>query len=340
MKIINLRLVAIILINCFILSCKKDSLKSPISDFKNNPESAIVIAPTAILGPDQHVFTDIHICYDDKVFLLEGGKLKRLIGGDLVDVQLPASVYKDFDPKFLTISKDFTFYLRSNTGIKIIKGGKEIGYYKVGIPPLQEFTPNTFGNFEIEVDETDRSLVFGTVRLTFDSTLYALAKITKEGIYADVSFPSVEEQFITSFGLGPGTGVLWSGNNETNGNFFFGGLLRSTVSSPPAVYGNAKLYGQRPSTHLDFPTEGPIDEVKFGVFAGITVSKDSKVVYFKTGHFGDVEDNGVGTFGDVFKIENGIVKMLAKEVENKRLAISNDGKTLYIAGKGLSSLNL
>ncbi|TSD64731.1 hypothetical protein FFF34_012585 [Inquilinus sp. KBS0705] len=340
MKVIALRLAAVLLVSCCIFSCKKEFVDTQ-SPTKLDEKTSVSITPTTIFAPGLHNFTDIHICYDDKVFLLEGGKLKRLVGTDLVDVPLPASVYKDFDPKFLTISKDFTFYLRANTGIKIIKSGKEIGYYKVGQAPLENFTPNTFGNFEIEVDETDHSLVFGTVRFGFDSTSYAIAKITKDGHYGDITFPNVVEQFITAFGLGPSTGEIWSGNLETNGNSYFDGLLKSTVSTPPFTYGNTKLYGQHPSTHISFPTEGPIDSVEFAVISGITVSKNSKVVYYKTGSFGEEEDvDGVNSFGNVFKIEDGIVKRLTENVDGKRLAISNNGKTLYIAGKGLSKIEL
>src|SRR4051812_12773150 len=91
-------------------SCKK---------FDQGPSSNNDIAPAAksinyanqvIFTPSQHVFTDVQICYDDKVFLLEDGKLKRLINNELVTVDLPASIYANFHPTHLTISKDYTFY--------------------------------------------------------------------------------------------------------------------------------------------------------------------------------------------------------------------------------------
>ncbi|MEN0055561.1 MAG: hypothetical protein AAGC65_17925 [Mucilaginibacter sp.] len=329
------------------MSCRKNTADVvPDKSAPTNAQTQTVV-PISIFTPTQHVFTDIQVCYDDKIFLLENGKLKRLIGTELVDVDLPASVYTNFHPTFLTISKDYTFYLRASNGIKIIKGGQEIKFYKVGMPPLQNFTPATFGNLEVATDESDHSVVFGTVRGGFDSVFFSLSKITKDGHFGDLTYTgsSINEtqQFISTFGIGGSpTGTLWDAGLGATSNSFYSQLFKSTLNSPPYGYLVSNRYGQVPTNHSTPPGEGSIDSVKFNVLVAIEVSKDAKTLYLKTGDYGT--DNpepggGISNTGEILKISDGQVKLIATNITNKRLAISNDGKTLYIAGiNGLSKI--
>jgi hypothetical protein len=347
MKTLNIQVCKIILLilTGFCFSCQKfqpNSVleKSPATSANENTDYPL----TTIFTASEHTFTDVQICYDDKIFLLEGGRLKRLIGSQLEEVQLPASVYTDFDPKYLAISKDFTFYLRAANGIKVIKNKQLIHYYKVGAPPLQDFTEQTFGNWEIGVDETDQSILFGIERLQFDSVTFALAKITKDGhfgkiptnVYMDLA------EFITTFGIGGTPGVLWvSGIGDFNGNIY-SVLFKYALTTPPTGYQGIKTYGRSPTNHNSPPSEGPIDSVSFSVLADIAVSKDGKNLYLKTGRYRGFDNPNPGIIsntGEILRIIDNQVKIIARKVENKRLAISNDGKTLYIAGNGLTKID-
>ncbi|MDN3551459.1 hypothetical protein [Mucilaginibacter aquaedulcis] len=347
MKVLTISIckIACLIFICYFLSCSKN--EAGIVPEKLTPVNAETqtVMPEPIFTAAQHVFTDIQVCYDDKIFLLENGKLKRLIGSELVDVDLPASVYTNFHPTFLTISKDYTFYLRASNGIKIIKGGQEIKFYKVGQPPLQKFTPATFGNLEVGTDETDHSVVFGTVRSGFDSVFFSLSKITKDGHFGDLTYTgSIDDtqQFISTFGIGGNPGTLWDAGLGASSNSFYSELFKSTLNTAPYGYLVSNRYGVAPTNHTSPPGEGPIDSVKFNVLVAIEVSKDGKTLYLKTGEYGT--DNpepggGISNMGEIMKISDGQVKLIATNVENKRIALSNDGKTLYIAGNGLSKIS-
>ena len=343
---LNLLKIIVLVLISFVISCKKDR---PNFNNKNladdKKDETLAAAPQTIFTAEQHTFSDIQICYDDKIFLLEGGKLKRLIGSELVDVDLPASVYAGFSPTFLAISKDYTFYLRASNGIKVIKGGKEIKFYKVGVAPLQDFTESTFGYYEISVDETDQSLVFGLTFLGLEENAFyfVLGKLTKSGAFARVSFDGDvaghgPQEFITSFGIGGTPGVFWDAGLGYNGIYYNGQLVKSSLNNPPFDYHSSNTYGREPSTHISFPIEGPIEQVQFGVINGIEVSKDGKTTYLKTGDYED-EDSDYNN-GSILKIFNNQVTLIGRNIKNKRLAISNDGKTLYIAGNGLTKIDL
>ena len=334
-----LRLAVFIAI-AFSFSCKKleDSPQPRRSESLVSTDGTLY-SPQTIFTASQHTFTDIHICYDDKVFLLENGKLKRLTGNELVDVTLPASVYTNFHPTYLAISKDFTFYLRAATGIKVIKGGQVIKEYKVGEPPLQDFTTETFGEPNIAVDETDQSLIVGVPRL-FNFGLVSTLKITKSGQASLLSQDDGETAggFFTAFDVGGTPGQLWlTGLSSFNDNYY-SKLYVYTLTNPPFNYTLQHTYGVDLSNHLPFPREGQINTVGFGVMAGIKISKDAKTIYLKTGEYSPNPQTTADT-GDVFRIRDNTVTLIAENVENKRMAISKDGKTLYFAGKGLYKIN-
>src|ERR1700712_177706 len=161
MKNVNFYLSRVILLiligSCF--SCQKSGTDvKPAKSPATGNNQALAASPVTIFTTNQNQFTDVQVCYDNNVFLLENGKLKKLVGTQLVDM-FPASVYTDFSPQYVAISKDFTFYLRAANGIKVIKGGKEIKFYKVGVAPLQDFDATSFGSWELSVDETDQSIV-------------------------------------------------------------------------------------------------------------------------------------------------------------------------------------
>jgi len=337
------RLILLILIG-FGFSCQKNGTepKPAKTTSTTHTSQSLAASPVVIFTAAQHKFTDIQVCYDNSVFLLENGKLKKLTGGQLVDV-LPASVYTDFTPQYLAISKDFTYYLRGSTGIKVIKNGKEIKYYKVGVAPLQDFDETSFSNWEIGVDETDKSIVFGVNALGAD--LMMLGKITTDGHYSRLTLQGMTDDFdifITSFGIGGTPGNLWDCGLAASSNSYYGKLFQSVLTTPPYTYNRLNTYGGDPTNHSAPPFEGALTEVEFGVLSCIEVSKDGKVLYIKTGEFG--EDNpdpagGVSSLGEIYKIQNNQVSLVAENVDNKRLAISNDGKTLYIAGaNGLSKI--
>ncbi len=338
------RVILLILIG-FGFSCQKNGTdpKPAKTAATSHSTQSLAASPVVIFTAPQHQFTDVQVCYDNSVFLIENGKLKKLTGGQLVDV-LPASIYTDFTPQYLAISKDFTFYLRAANGIKVIKNGKEIKYYKVGVAPLQDFDETSFGNWEISVDETDKSIVFGIS--TINVELLTLGKITTDGHYSRLTLQGMTEDFdifITSFGIGGTPSTLWDCGLAASTNSFYGKLFKSAFTAPPYTYTLLNSYGIGPTNHTSPPFEGPITEVDFGVLTCIEVSKDGKVLYLKTGLFG--EDNpdpavGISSLGQIYKIQNDQVSLIADNVNNKRLAISNDGKTLYIAGaNGLSKIN-
>jgi hypothetical protein len=325
-------------------SCQKNGTepKPAKASATGNNTQALAATPVTIFSSNQHQFTDVQVCYDNNVFLLENGKLKKLVGTQLVDM-FPASVYTDFNPQYLAISKDFTFYLRAANGIKVIKGGKEIKYYKVGVAPLQDFNEASFGNWELSVDETDQSIVFGIG--TINAELMTLGKITTDGHYSRLTLQGMTDDFdifITSFGIGGTPGTLWDCGLAASSNSFYGKLFKSALTSPPYTYTLLNTYGIGPTNHTSPPFEGAITEVDFGILACIEVSKDGKVLYLKTGDFGDDNpdpNGGISSHGQIYKILDNQVTLVADDVTNKRLAISNDGKTLYIAGvNGLSKI--
>ena len=346
MKNLNIQIckIALLILTAFCFSCQKFQPNSVLEKSPSTSANASTDYPlTTIFTASEHTFTDVQICYDDKIFLLEGGRLKRLIGSQLEEVQLPASVYTNFDPKYLAISKDYTFYLRAANGIKVIKNKKLIHYYKVGAPPLQDFTEQTFGNWEIGVDETDQSILFGIERLQFDSVTFALAKITKDGRFGRIYDPNRQtDEFVTTFGIGGIPGTLWVGNLGYAPSGYYGQLFKSALTTPPFYYPTVKVYTNAPGNHNSFPIEGPIDSVGFAVLADIAVSKDGKALYLKTGSYGreyDPDHTIISNTGYIFTVLDNQVKFIALNVENKRLAISNNGKTLYIAGNGLSKID-
>lgn len=328
---------------CF--SCQKnESGQEPAKLAATGNLKALSGTPVTIFTGNQHQFTDVQICYDNRVFLLEDGKLKKLIGDQLVDVPLPVSVYTDFHPQYLAIAKDFTFYLRAANGIKVIKGGKEIKYYKVGVAPLQDFNETNFGSWEIGVDETDQSLVLGVTNISED--LFSLGKITTDGHYSLLNLEGMTDDFnlfITTFGIGGQPGALWDCGLAAFSETFYGKLFKSTLTDPPYNYTLLNTYGIGPTNHTSPPRVGPIDEAGFGVLTCIEVSKDAKTLYLKTGDYGaDNPDpkGGISDHGEIYKVQDNQVTLIAENIENKRLAISNDGKTLYIAGvNGLSKID-
>jgi hypothetical protein len=333
------RLVVIIVI-AFSFSCKKlgDSPQPSGSKSLAGSNSTLYV-PETIFTAEQHLFTDIHICYDDKVFLLENGKLKRLIDNALVDVALPASVYANFHPTYLAISKDFTFYLRAATGIKIIKGGRVIKEYKVGQSPLQDFTTETFGERNIAVDETDQSLIVGVPRL-FNPGLVSTLKITKDGQASLLSQDDGDTKggFFTAFDIGGTPGQLWfTGLSSFNDNYY-SQLYIYKLTTPLFNYTLQHTYGIELTNHSPFPLEGKLDAVGFNVMAAIKISKDAETIYLKTGEY-DPGPQTTADLGDVFRIRDNMVTHIAENVENKRMAVSKDGKTLYLAGKGLYKIN-
>ncbi|RYY36567.1 MAG: hypothetical protein EOP46_05960 [Sphingobacteriaceae bacterium] len=288
--------------------------------------------------PAGRTFTDVQICYDGHVFVLENGRLKRLKDNGLVDVTVPAGFYDDFNPMYLAVSKDFTFYLRASNGIKIIKKGQLLKHYKVGEPPLRDFTEQTFGNLELNVDEADHSIIFGTLRGGFDPILFSLHKIKQNGQLGLLPFSESEDAFITCFTTGA-PGQLWWNWLGVVGDLYYGGLYQYTLDpNNPFIYNYAAGYRNSPDNHQTIIDEGPIDSVFFGVMAMIEISKDAKTMYFKTGDY--EAGAGVGPVGSIYQIKDGIVTRIAQNVQNKRIAISNDGKTLYLAGNGLTKINI
>ncbi|RVU00427.1 hypothetical protein EOD41_13190 [Mucilaginibacter limnophilus] len=330
---IRLIVLAIVIIS---FSCKKlQDSPQPSDEETLTPTDSALYVPQAIFTPAQHTFTDIHICYDDKVFLLENGKLKRLVGTNLVDLNWPALVYNNFNPTYLAISKDFTFYLRASTGIKVIKAGRLIKEYTVGQAPLQDFTAETFGEYPVAVDETDQSLIVGVQRL-FNPGLVSTLKITKNGQVGLVSPDegTTEGAFFTTFDVGGTPGQLWMAGLSAFNDFYFAKMYVFTVAAQSFDYILQDVYGIGASNHLPFPLEGHIDSVGYRTTAGIRISKDAKTIYLKTGEY-NTGSNTVGNTGFVLRIRNNYVTAIAEEAENKRMAISKDGKTLYLAGNGL-----
>jgi hypothetical protein len=340
MKTLNIRVCQVILLIFigFCFSCKKNELGlSPQKLSSTSDVETPATQLTTIFEAEKHSFTDIQTCYDGKVFLLEDGILKRLNGSKLEEV-LPASVYTDFKPKYLAISKDFTFYLRAPNGIKVIKGGTVIKYYKVGVAPLQYFTVENFGNWELSVDESDQSIIFGVTN--FNQALFSLGKLTKGGQYSILHIEGMSDDFdlfITSFGIGGKPGVIWDCGLAAFNDLYYGILFKSTMQSIPYGYTVLSSYGTSPTNHTGGPPVGAIDIVQFQVMGCIEISKDGKILYYKTGVFHSstgVEDNG-----QIYKIADDQVSLIAENINGKRLAISNDGKTLYIAGNGLFKID-
>lgn len=333
----------ILLILCAVLtSCKKFNGR----DLQKDDVETLVPGDTTqlitVIPADAHTFTDVQICYNDHIFLLENGRLKRLNGTELVEVAVPAGFYDNFNPMYLAVSKDFTFYLRGSNGIKIIKGGKLLKFYQVGQPPLQDFTEQTFGDLELNVEEADHSIIFGTVRRGFDPILFSLYKITQNGQLGFIPLDDTdqsEQAFMTCFTTGA-PGDLWSAGLGAFNDLYYSMLYKNVLSDTPFNYTLNAGYGMQPGNHQSFPTEGPIDEVGFVVIGMIEVSKNAKQVYFKTGDYNPEGIAGVGSIGNVYQIKDGIVTRIARNVENKRIAISNDGKTVYLAGKGLTKLDI
>jgi hypothetical protein len=68
--------------------------------------------------------------------------------------------------------------------------------------------------------------------------------------------------------------------------------------------------------------------VQFQIMSCIEVSKDGKILYYKTGVFDDA--TGVDDNGQIYKIADDQVSLIAENINGKRLAISNDEK-LYIS---------
>ncbi|RVU01765.1 hypothetical protein EOD41_07335 [Mucilaginibacter limnophilus] len=331
----------ILLILCAVFtSCKKFNGH----DLQTDKAETLVPGDTTdlitVIPADAHTFTDVQICYNDHVFLLENGRLKRLNGTALVDVPVPAGFYDNFNPMYLAISKDFTFYLRGTNGIKIMKSGKLLKFYQVGQPPLQDFTEQTFGNLELNVDEADHSIIFGTLRGGFDPILFSLHKITQNGQLGLIPFSETEDAFITCFTTGA-PGDLWWNWLGVVGDLYYGGLYHYTLDPNSSFnYTFKEGFRNSPDNHQTIIDEGPIDSVFFAVMAMIEVSKDAKTIYFKTGEYNPEGVAGVGSIGNVYQIKDGIVTKIAQNVENKRIAISNDGKALYLAGKGLTKIEL
>jgi len=338
MKTLNIRVCQVILLifigYCF--SCRKNELGLSPKKLSSSDVETPATQLTTIFEAGKHTFTDVQTCYDAKLFLLEDGRLKRLNGSKLEEA-LPSSVYTDFKPKYLAISKDFTFYLRAPNGIKVIKGDTVIKYYKVGVAPLQDLTVENFGNWELSVDESDQSIVFGVTN--FNRALFSLGKITKGGQYSILDIVGMSDDFnlfITSFGIGGKPGVIWDcGLAAFNG--YYGKLFKSTIQSPLFGYILLTTYGADPTNHTGGPV-GAINLVQFQVMGCIEASKDGKILYYKTGVFDDatgVEDNG-----QIYKIADDQVSLIAENINGKRLAISNDGKILYIAGNGLFKIDV
>jgi hypothetical protein len=328
----------------FCFSCQKNGTDmKPAKSSATGNTPTLAAAPATIFTASQHQFTDVQVCFNNNVFLIENGKLKRLNGTQLVDV-LPASVYTDFSPQYLAISKDFTFYLRAANGIKVIKDGKEIKYYKVGVAPLQDFDETNFGSWELSVDETDQSIVFGINAL--GRGLMMLGKITTDSHYSRLTMQGMTDDFdifITSFGIGGTPGTLWDCGLAASSNSFFGDLFKSALTTPPYTYNLLNTYGVAPTNHSSPPREGALTEVEFGVLTCIEISKDGKVLYLKTGEYGVENPDPSGDIsneGEIYKIQDNQVTLISENINNKRLAISNDGKTLYIAGvNGLSKID-
>jgi hypothetical protein len=351
METLNIQVCKIILLilTGFCFSCQKFQTnsvleKSPSTSANDNTNYPL----TTIFTASEHTFTDVQICYDDKIFLLEGGRLKRLIGSQLEEVQLPASIYTDFNPQYLAISKDYTFYLRAANGIKVIKNKQLIHYYKVGVPPLPPVnSPEDFGNIEIEIDGTDQSLIFGVYQGNSDPNVFGLEKITKDGHFRYIKLArglldNEALYFLTAFGIGGTPGALWvSGVGTGSTTQDDSALFKFPLNTSVFQYPNTLDYPQREDYYSFFPkgSEGAIDSVRFDVLSDIEVSKDGKTVYFKTGGTHDPNVVGISNTGDILRILDNQVKIIARNVENKRLAISNDGKTLYIAGNGLAKID-
>jgi hypothetical protein len=332
----------LLLILCvFFFSCKKnqgDLAPQEVQRVIGPRDTTPVIS---VIPAEGHTFTDVQICYDGKVFLLESGRLKRLDGTGLTDVALPAGFYTDFNPQYLGISKDFTFYFRGSNGIKIIKDGKLLHFYKVGEPPLQNFTQQTFGNLELSPEEADHSIIFGTVRRGFDPILFSLYKITKDGRLGFIPFDETDQSpqaFMTCFTTGA-AGDLWNAGLGAFVEFYYSILYKNSLADDPFNYLLTEAYGRSVgSVHESYPTEGPLEDVQLSVIGCIEISRDAKTMYLKTGAYHD--GTGVTTLGSVFCIKNGAITKIAQNVDNKMIAVSNDGKTLYLAGKGLTKLEL
>lgn len=333
---------SLLLMFCAVLfSCKKNLQEVAPKDSKAVIGPRDTTPVITVIPAEGHTFTDVQACYDGHIFLLENGKLKRLNGTGLTDVAVPAGFYTDFSPQYLGISKDFTFYLRGANGIKIIKGGRLLHFYKVGEAPLQDFTLETFGNLELCPDEADHSIIFGTVRRGFDPILFSLYKITKDGQLGFIPLDETDETpqaFMTCFATGA-PGDLWNAGLGQFNDLYYGALYKNTLTANPFSYSRTEGYGAMVgSVHESYPFEGPLTDVQLEVMGCIEISKDAKTMYLKTGEYHD--GTGVGTLGSVFCIKNGTITRIAQNVENKRIALSNDGKTLYLAGKGLTKLEL
>ncbi|MBL4675840.1 MAG: hypothetical protein JKY70_06500 [Mucilaginibacter sp.] len=344
MKNIYFRKTAFIaLIGSCIVACKNTDV---------NPDSRTAldaIGPrgttevTHVIPAAGHTFTDVQICYDGKVFLLENGRLKRLEGAQLTDVSVPQGFYTDFSPTYLAISKDFTFYFRSPDAIKIVKGGKLLKSYHVGQAPLQDFTEQTFGSLELAVDEADQSLIFGTVRRGFDPILFSLYKLTKKGQVGFIPLDESDESpqaFMTCFTIGaPGT--LWSSGLGAFTEYYYSILYKNSLGSDPFTYASPVAYGYPLNSNHDTALpEGPINKVTIPVIGSIKITKDAKVMYLKTGEYNAAGQAGVSSFGNIYRVRNDSIIKIAQNVENKRIAITNDNKTLYLAGKGLDKITL
>ncbi|MDB5287371.1 MAG: hypothetical protein JWR05_2320 [Mucilaginibacter sp.] len=353
MKTLNLKVCKIILLilTGFCFSCQKFKPNSVLDQSPPTSANDSTNYPlTIIFTASEHTFTDVQISYDDKIFLLEGGRLKCLIGSQLEEVQLPASIYIDFNPQYLAISKDSTFYLRAANGIKVIKNKQLIHHYKVGVHPLPFVnSPEDFGNIEIEIDGTDQSLIFGVYHGNSDPNVFGLEKITKDGHfrYINLARGFLDNEalyFLTAFGIGGTPGALWvSGVGTGSTTQESSSLFKFPLNASVFHYPNSLDYPQREdyNSFSLFPkgSEGAIDSVRFDVLSDIEVSKDGKTVYFKTGATHDPNVVGISNTGDILRILDNQVKIIARNVENKRLAISNDGKTLYIAGNGLAKID-
>lgn len=308
------------------VSCDKAEVQTS-STKASGPDAAQETNPfTTIIPAGQYTFTDVEVCKDGTVYLLENGVLKKLNGTQLEDVPLPASVYVNFSPKFLAVARDNTIYLRAGNGIKKIKNNN-VTFYEVGVGILTDFSESDFGQHEIAFDHVIEAIYFG---FGSEPEYFKVAIINKDGRFFyhyrfntysfDLGISRIPNRLSDFWAGRLGGGIDIDRNLSISYDRFILQDIGPVVSLTISGDGNTSAFISR----KEIDKQAEIDDkysTKVGELRTAIYDEQIKNRFFPELHVTNRTD-----------LQN-------LDVTN-RIALTYDGKTLYLAGDGLSKLDL
>lgn len=331
---------------CLILSCDK-----AVVETATNPADATqqVDPFTTVIPAGQYTFTDVEVCKDGTVYVIANGRLKKLSGNQLTDEPLPSSVYTDFEPKFLAISNDFTFFLSAGNGIKKIKNRKLSAFYPDLTAARQ---PEGAARIAVDSEGTLVKVAFSNGYSNSYSTISTTGQINEVAInYQKSRFG--EGDPTVGFDTGSDSKIWISREEGFNAFFWYGGIESIVPKTFPTFPGKpfynyestGEYYGESFCRGCSPADEGPVKTVAFGLVRELAVSKNGKTMsFFPVIYYNDPEDDTPFESTELSRIRDGVLKRYEGTAFGRlsslndlkaKLALSYDGKTLYMINDGL-----